>query len=57
MNFVVTEFAAVSRWALYLYPIYWENIGFTLRKKKKEKKKEEVYCKLVLLSLKWIICS
>lgn len=36
MNFVVTEFAAVKRWPLYLYLIYRANISFTLRKKKKE---------------------
>lgn len=36
MNFVVTEFAAVKRWPLYLYLIYRGNISFTLRKKKKE---------------------
>lgn len=53
MNFVVTEFAAVKRWPLYLYLIYRGNISFTLRKKKRD----EVYCKLVPLSLKWIICS
>lgn len=53
MNFVVTEFAAVKRWPLYLYLIYRGNISFTLRKKKRD----EVYCKLVPLPLKWIICS
>lgn len=47
MNFVVTEFAAVKRWPLYLYLIYRANISFTLRKKKK--KRDEVYCKLVPL--------